>query len=261
MSSGYIYVLSNKSMPGLLKIGRTDRRPETRAKELTSATGVPIAFEIEFSVLVSDSIAAESFIHRTLETKGLRLAQNREFFKINLDQAIELLRQASVQLFSVDEQQRWGSSREYLSAQYDSIKLPGFFEQISHEHAERIENLLWPIAHEGFAPAYRSLAKIFLDNCPNQLKYRQYLLDYLDSRFFEVKQDWTKTSMRTRQEVGVEVANFLENLYIKGWFGDHDINTAQNFLLSADGYTYDGYIQQVNRSEFPNAIRSRALEI
>ncbi len=40
-SPGYIYIISNPSMPGLVKIGRTSRDPQTRLRELNSATGVP----------------------------------------------------------------------------------------------------------------------------------------------------------------------------------------------------------------------------
>jgi hypothetical protein len=38
---GYIYVLTNPNMPGLVKIGYTQRLPRERANELSRATGVP----------------------------------------------------------------------------------------------------------------------------------------------------------------------------------------------------------------------------
>lgn len=261
MSLGYLYILSNKSMPGLLKIGRTDRRPETRAKELTSATGVPLAFEIEFSVLVYDSIAAERFVHGSLEAKGLRFSLNREFFRVSLEEATELLRQSSIQAFSVEDYEKSIFNQAYLRNRYEAIQFPSHYQKISQIRANELEKLLWPIAREGLTHAYMRLAHIFLENFPDQLKYRQHLLDYLDSRFAEVKQDWSTTSMQIRQEVGKEVANFLENLHLKGWFGKHDFDTVKNFLLSADGYTYEGYVQQVKRSEFPSAIRSEALDL
>ena len=36
----WVYVLSNPSSPGLLKIGYTKKQPEERAKQISSATGV-----------------------------------------------------------------------------------------------------------------------------------------------------------------------------------------------------------------------------
>ena len=47
IESGYIYCLSNQSMPGLIKIGMTLRMPDKRAKELFT-TGVPTPFVVEF---------------------------------------------------------------------------------------------------------------------------------------------------------------------------------------------------------------------
>jgi hypothetical protein len=39
--SGFVYLLSNPSMPGLLKIGYTERDVTERAAEISAATGVP----------------------------------------------------------------------------------------------------------------------------------------------------------------------------------------------------------------------------
>ena len=36
---GFVYILINPSLGGLLKIGKTDHTPEERAKELSMATG------------------------------------------------------------------------------------------------------------------------------------------------------------------------------------------------------------------------------
>jgi hypothetical protein len=77
--SGYIYCLSNESMPGLLKIGRTMRTPEERVKELYS-TGVPTPFKIEFAKKVADVVQKERFLHILLGKYTLRIP-SREFFK------------------------------------------------------------------------------------------------------------------------------------------------------------------------------------
>lgn len=46
MSKGYVYVLSNPCMPGIVKIGKTTRSVEDRANELYQ-TGVPEPFKVE----------------------------------------------------------------------------------------------------------------------------------------------------------------------------------------------------------------------
>lgn len=87
-SSGYIYILANPSMPGLVKIGKTKRTPEERVKELSGATGVPTAFFIIYEKFFHDCDSAEICIHTTLESMGARLTTNREFFNTSTTVAI-----------------------------------------------------------------------------------------------------------------------------------------------------------------------------
>jgi hypothetical protein len=86
---GYIYILSNPSMPGLHKIGKTQRPPGVRAQELSESTGVPINFVLEFEVAVSDCDAAEREIHARMAT--LRISPDREFFRIALHEAVRVV--------------------------------------------------------------------------------------------------------------------------------------------------------------------------
>jgi len=85
MSAGFIYVMSNDSMPGLLKIGGTERHPEQRAREL-SGTGVPTPFVVEFALFVKDWKLCESYVHDCLSEK--RESKRREFFRISLNEAV-----------------------------------------------------------------------------------------------------------------------------------------------------------------------------
>ena len=89
MDPGYVYILSNAAMPGLLKIGMTTRHPRDRVMELSGATGVPIAFEVLWYMPVSNARAAEAEAHRTLDR--YRLSGNREFFQVDPDFAISEL--------------------------------------------------------------------------------------------------------------------------------------------------------------------------
>lgn len=89
-SKGWIYILSNPCMPGLLKIGMTTISPQARAKELSSSTGVPERFVIEASYFSDDPRGDESRIHAAL--KDHRLNDGREFFKCTLAVADEICR-------------------------------------------------------------------------------------------------------------------------------------------------------------------------
>jgi hypothetical protein len=84
---GYIYILVNPAMQGVVKIGKTTRTPEDRAKELSVATGVPFDFHVGYEKLVKDCDLAENLIQEKLKEK--RTAKNREFFTLSLKEAIQ----------------------------------------------------------------------------------------------------------------------------------------------------------------------------
>lgn len=88
MSKGYVYILSNEAMPGLLKIGKTTRDVNGRANELYQ-TGVPTPFKVEYSVLSPDCDELEIRMHGHLPDK--RVSPGREFFNIDCATAVGLL--------------------------------------------------------------------------------------------------------------------------------------------------------------------------
>ena len=87
--NGWIYVLSNKTMPGLFKIGHTKNNVDDRAREISRATGVPIPFEVEWAFNCYDSEVLEKEVHRALDS--YRYSSNREFFEISLKEAKETI--------------------------------------------------------------------------------------------------------------------------------------------------------------------------
>ena len=86
---GHLYILSNPTMPGLLKIGLTTRPVIERAAELGAATGVAGAFRVEAYFESSDLEADEKAAHKRLARNRVR---GKEFFKVSLDEAIDVLR-------------------------------------------------------------------------------------------------------------------------------------------------------------------------
>ena len=82
---GFIYVLSNPSLPSL-KIGKTKADPSQRVKELTGSTSIPTPFVIEYYAYVEDFDAKEREIHQVLA--DARVNKNREFFEVDIASAI-----------------------------------------------------------------------------------------------------------------------------------------------------------------------------
>lgn len=89
-SKGWIYILSNPFMPGILKIGMTTTSPQARAKELSSGTGVPAKFVVESSYFSEDPRGDEARIHSALSS--CRVNSGREFFNCSLSDADEICR-------------------------------------------------------------------------------------------------------------------------------------------------------------------------
>jgi hypothetical protein len=83
-----IYIMSNPSFPGLLKIGYTGKPVEDRRKELSKATGVPTPFKTEYIFRIHGrGEELEREVHRFLEHK--RNTSRREFFDVTLDEAVK----------------------------------------------------------------------------------------------------------------------------------------------------------------------------
>ena len=82
--SGYVYVLINPSMENLVKIGKTKREPNERAKELSSTTGVPTPFIVVYDCYFESCSEAEIFVHTYLENKGFRVSSIENFLKSQL---------------------------------------------------------------------------------------------------------------------------------------------------------------------------------
>lgn len=92
-NAGYIYLMINPSMSGIVKIGLTRRSPEERGDELSRATGVPTPFILVYKEQFNDCVRAEKLIHSILEERGERVSSNREFFSTEISDAIKIIQE------------------------------------------------------------------------------------------------------------------------------------------------------------------------
>lgn len=88
---GYVYVLSNPAMPGLVKIGRSKHSGRVRAQEIykQGGTGVPMPFKMEFEIWSEDCVSDELYIHE--ELTHIRVNSGREFFNLDVNDAIKFV--------------------------------------------------------------------------------------------------------------------------------------------------------------------------
>ena len=89
--AGWIYVLSRREQPNILKIGRTNRSVSVRVKEINQATGILFPFGARYVYRVNDAAEAERLVHQALEE--YRVRQDREFFDIQPDNADSIIRE------------------------------------------------------------------------------------------------------------------------------------------------------------------------
>jgi len=90
---GYVYILTNPSFKDdWVKIGMSTRPVDVRSKELDN-TAVPLPFEIYATLKTRKYQDVEKHLHKMIDRlTDLRIRQNREFFNIAPDMALELLK-------------------------------------------------------------------------------------------------------------------------------------------------------------------------
>lgn len=88
--SGVVYVLSSPAMPGIVKIGRTSQSDVQLRIAQLYGTGVPVPFSVEFAARVPNPTEVERALHIAFAPQ--RLNPRREFFRIEPEQAIVILR-------------------------------------------------------------------------------------------------------------------------------------------------------------------------
>jgi hypothetical protein len=88
----WIYVLVNRLMPGIIKIGMTTTTVNQRVKEINSATGVIDKWFPIFTYKCVHSHDLEQEIHKYLQNQGHRINPNREGFDLDVKTAINVIK-------------------------------------------------------------------------------------------------------------------------------------------------------------------------
>ena len=90
---GFVYILTNPSFrEDWVKIGKSSRPVDVRSKELDN-TAVPLPFEIYATLRTEKYDIVEKKIHKAIDRlTDLRIRQNREFFNIKPELALEIFR-------------------------------------------------------------------------------------------------------------------------------------------------------------------------
>ena len=85
----WVYILSNPTMPSLVKIGYTKKSPEERAKQISASTGVALPYKVEWAYKCFNGEKVEREVHHKLKSK--RANNSKEFFWVDLEEAKEVI--------------------------------------------------------------------------------------------------------------------------------------------------------------------------
>jgi len=80
---GWVYIISNKSMPGLIKVGYSSKDPELRAADLNS-TGSPHPYTVEYEMLIEQPEKIEGLAHKALS----QYHEGKEWFRCTVEEGI-----------------------------------------------------------------------------------------------------------------------------------------------------------------------------
>lgn len=87
---GWVYIITTKAMPDLVKVGFSTKDPELRALELNH-TGNPYPYEVKYDVLVNEPRNIEQTVHTLLK----EYHTNKEWFNCSIDIAISAIREVA----------------------------------------------------------------------------------------------------------------------------------------------------------------------
>lgn len=146
----YIYILTNSSLEGQIKVGMTTREVKQRAKEL-STTGLPAAFEVAAYWSVAPHLlqSYEKQAHRALNK--YRVSKSREFFLIGVEKAKHILSEIIKSPEQLEEEIRQAHRRTIEAQEARRVQLidkykreiqslAADYSQLSNE-AERMDSL------------------------------------------------------------------------------------------------------------------------
>ena len=91
--SNIVYVLTNPSLPDIVKIGMTTDLP-TRMRSLYSSS-VPVPFECYFACTVKDMNFVEKQLHDGFD--DFRVNPKREFFRIDPERVVSILKMVMIE--------------------------------------------------------------------------------------------------------------------------------------------------------------------
>lgn len=157
---GWVYIITNRAMPGLVKIGYTSKNPRLRATEL-SGTGVPHPFDVDYEILVEQPYLIEQKAHEQLADRR----EGKEWFRVSVYEAVATLRSVAEHNIQVENFIR--ADKQKILAEEQRIK-----NQRAREAEQRRQQLLLHAREKFKRPEsdqkLREIAKEVVEKCSHK---------------------------------------------------------------------------------------------
>lgn len=223
MTSGYVYILTNPSLDGMIKVGRTFRDSRSRARELFT-TGLPTPFQVAFEIFSDNHEKLEADFHQ--ELIDFRISNNREFFRYPLDKAIVLLQKLNTPPSSEDSIFQAEDIFEAMKRKY-----PGYLKpNIVAVRIVQPKSRVWlEITEETEAAGYLKDQKITrsdLGFITNNYDYDYNDPFYCDHPFFSPEDDVTENARKFVEDFDADSIMMTTDLFHEA--ACHEINNKFN---------------------------------
>lgn len=204
MKKGFVYILTNPSLDGWVKIGMTERNDiEKRLNELNSPANIPLSYRCYAIYEVNNPHEVEKCIHSLIdkiddslharETLNNGKIREREFFKISPETAYGIFKDVA--------KLRGDSSNLRLYTPTVNEVLEENFAESRRKKANSSFKSLDILIGEELSFLYDDNLKVLVSNDKNQVLYEgiQYSLSALAKKILFEKYGWS------------------ENLSVNGW--------------------------------------------
>jgi hypothetical protein len=171
---GWVYIITNKAMPNLLKVGFSTKDPELRAQELHT-TGVPYRFVVEYDVLVNEPRDIEQAAHNLLKNYHA----NKEWFNCSIDIAIQAIRKAATGKNLLENRRHCSSASQNKNLNYTPTISR---HHNSNTHSERAsKNLNYTPTISGYHNSNTRYNDFFVTGTSGQVRDVDLLMEILNS--------------------------------------------------------------------------------
>lgn len=184
---GFVYVMSNLAMPGLVKVGMTEKMPHLRAQEMSAHEGLPSKMQLEYYALVSGRARMiEQEVHKDLETSHA----GKEWFRCEKKIAIAAIKKVAAS--AIQHERFINAEREEADREHSHQLQLAARKQAQCDAARAAERDRYRIIQELLSDFYR-LEPIARKTCDSHKSIVRALVHFNDdspASFYESLDRW-----------------------------------------------------------------------